>query len=246
MDEPAESLTPGGRDRELAVLGRVARSCAHDFNNIFGAIEGYAVLSQRAVPEDSQLWRDLGEMRKILSRAVGVTRQLSVFGRRTQPKAVRIPAGDLLARLEGFLAGSAGGVRFSLEKGRDLPAVAGDLEQLVQALCAAALNAAEAAGPGGAVGVKAEGVAAGPAGRPFLRISVSDSGPGFSAEALERLFEPFFTTKRSQAGKGLGLAAAYGTLRSHGGRIEAANGPDGGARVVFFLPAAVSGAGSGV
>lgn len=238
MGKPEDGAPPGARDRELELLGLMARSCAHDFNNFLGAIEVYVVLSQRALPVDGQLWKDLGEIRKILARAAGVTRQMSLFGRRKPPPSVLITAEELCSRLEDALAGPEAGVRLSVEKGRGLPAVSGDPGQLVQALCAAVRNAVEAAGPGGTVSVRAERAADGPARPPCLKISVSDSGPGFSAEALERLFEPFFTTRRTEAGKGLGLAAAYGIIRSHGGRLEAANRPGGGALVSVFLPGA--------
>jgi signal transduction histidine kinase len=57
------------------------------------------------------------------------------------------------------------------------------------------------------------------AGRPAVRVSVRDNGPGLNAEQRQRIFEPFFTTKTK--GTGLGMAIAKRIVEAHGGHIEA-------------------------
>jgi signal transduction histidine kinase len=69
-------------------------------------------------------------------------------------------------------------------------------------------------------------------------VTIRDTGPGIPPEALQRIFEPFYTTKEVGQGTGLGLAIAYGIIQDHGGRITAANHPDGGAVLTVTLPAA--------
>jgi signal transduction histidine kinase len=70
----------------------------------------------------------------------------------------------------------------------------------------------------------------------LVRVTVSDTGIGFSRDALTRAFDPFFTTKTR--GMGMGLAICYNIIQAHGGRIWAESEPGNGARVHFELPAA--------
>jgi signal transduction histidine kinase len=67
-----------------------------------------------------------------------------------------------------------------------------------------------------------------------VRLSVRDYGTGLRAEVHERLFDRFFTTK--EQGLGMGLAIVRSIVESHGGKIDAENVPDGGARFHFTLP----------
>ena len=69
-------------------------------------------------------------------------------------------------------------------------------------------------------------------------ISIDDSGPGIGQEILENIFDPFFTTKEVGEGLGIGLSIAYNIIRDLGGRLEAENLPEGGARFTLTLPLA--------
>jgi two-component system C4-dicarboxylate transport sensor histidine kinase DctB len=69
-----------------------------------------------------------------------------------------------------------------------------------------------------------------------VQISFVDGGPGFPAEAYDKLFEPFYTTKKPGEGLGLGLAISAGFVAELGGRRVARNAPDGGAVFELVLP----------
>lgn len=71
-------------------------------------------------------------------------------------------------------------------------------------------------------------------GRPAVRISIHDNGPGLSAEQKQRIFEPFFTTKTK--GTGLGMAIARRIVEAHGGQIEVGPGNEPGAEIIITLP----------
>ena len=94
------------------------------------------------------------------------------------------------------------------------------------------LNAGHAIGERGTIALASGHDAA----RDEVWISIRDSGPGIDAEAMPRIFDPFFTTKPVGTGTGLGLSISYGIVKKHGGRIEVANGAEGGAIFTVVLP----------
>jgi signal transduction histidine kinase len=106
--------------------------------------------------------------------------------------------------------------------------VRGSAERLRQIATNLLLNAAEAAGQGGRVQLTLSQQ------NQHVRLEITDSGPGIPNSARARLFEPFFTTKPT--GTGLGLAVSQAIAHAHGGRIDAANAPSGGALFTLSLP----------
>jgi nitrogen fixation/metabolism regulation signal transduction histidine kinase len=68
----------------------------------------------------------------------------------------------------------------------------------------------------------------------YAVVTVCDNGPGFQRDLLTRVFDPYVTSKPK--GTGLGLAIVKKIVEEHGGRIDADNRPEGGARVRVVLP----------
>ncbi|MGE5346112.1 MAG: sensor histidine kinase, partial [Acidithiobacillales bacterium] len=135
----------------------------------------------------------------------------------------------------------ARGVRLTVSLPAEAPRVMGHADALLQVLVNLLKNGAEAALSGEA----REGGAPPPA----VRLSVAteegkvlflveDNGPGLPPLAQDRVFEPFYSTKTSQGGTGLGLTIARDIIRAHGGSLDVAPRPDGGARFVVALPPA--------
>ena len=90
-------------------------------------------------------------------------------------------------------------------------------------------NAREAMAHGGRITIEARSVEHG------VGLAVSDSGCGIPAEHLPQVTEPFFTTKF--AGRGLGLSAVLGIVRSHHGAIQVVSEAGRGTRVRVVFPA---------
>jgi len=115
------------------------------------------------------------------------------------------------------------------------PLVLGDQDRLQQVVLNLVDNASRIVGQGGHVQVELTGEG------DRAVLSVIDDGPGIPDEDLPRLFDRFYradsSRARSKGGAGLGLAIVRAIVTAHGGRIEAANRPGGGARMTVVLPA---------
>lgn len=72
--------------------------------------------------------------------------------------------------------------------------------------------------------------------KPFVSVSVQDSGTGIPSEVLNKIFDPFFTTKSIGQGTGLGLAISYGIITAHGGNIEVNSKIGVGSEFIITLP----------
>jgi len=101
------------------------------------------------------------------------------------------------------------------------------------------VNARDAMAGGGTIVIAAENVLAADLeghSTDVVRLSISDTGSGMSADILARVFEPFFTTKDVGKGSGLGLAQVYGFAQQSGGRVSIASEVGAGTSVTLILP----------
>lgn len=244
-----EALTHASR-REVAA--RMTSGLAHDFGNLLTIILGLQGRLARLdlPPEAAEAVQ--GTLAAARRGAVLLDRIATITGpRRLSPQPVNLPA--LLDQIAAMARPSLGrGQRLVLDI--DLPDGAllldpGSLQDSILNLILNARHAtaASASGAGAATGAAAAGVAAETAppeatirvaarvrGR-WLELTVTDSGPGFSPEALKRAAEPFFTTKPGQ-GSGLGLSMVYDQTKLAGGTLRLDNLPGGGGRVRLRLP----------
>jgi signal transduction histidine kinase len=123
---------------------------------------------------------------------------------------------------------AARGIEIVMHLGEDLPPLKADADQLIQALLNLMINALQAVERHGRVDVHAERAG------DSLVVEVCDSGPGVPAKILRTIFEPYYTTKTE--GSGIGLWIAQQIAIAHGGTLEAANRPKGGAVFTMRLP----------
>ena len=234
--------------QKMEAVGRLAGGIAHDFNNILGAIEGYATLGMRKLAETDPLWGDLGEIRRAVAKASALTKQLLVFSRKQAIRKEPVCPSALIDNLRNMVKRIIGeNIELKVEVAPGLPQLMADPGQLEQLLLNLFVNARDAMPGGGVITVRAEAVkkeghevlSANPetAGNLFIRITVSDTGTGIPAAALDHIFEPFFTTKEKGKGTGLGLSTAYGIARQHNGWLEVKTAEGKGSEFSLFLPA---------
>jgi PAS domain S-box-containing protein len=231
----------------LQAIGRLAGGVAHDFNNQLAGIMGYAELLKREFDKHPRV-RDYAD--NILAparRASDLTAKLLAFARKgkysSEPVDLHAVVGEVVAILKRSIPKT---IHIHQELGAASAAVLGDATQLQNAVLNIALNARDAMPNGGKLTIRTEvGDGAPPGnlpgrdnapGGPRLLLRVGDTGVGMDAETRQRAFEPFFTTKERGHGTGMGLAAVYGTVRSHGGSIEVRSAPGQGTTFTIALP----------
>jgi signal transduction histidine kinase len=198
---------------------------------IIGHLELLIAHNVEAHPVRSELRRIFREA----ERASRIVRNLLVFTGSRRMKRRRLRVDRILARALASrrTALERAGIEVVRRFPEPVPWVTGDPLLLQQAFVNIIINAEHAiaaAGTSGTIETSAESRAG------QVILTVRDSGAGIPGDALPRIFDPFFTTKDVGQGTGLGLAITYGIVQEHGGTIQAANAPGGGAVLRITLP----------
>lgn len=233
--------------RTVESLRTVATGVAHDVNNLLTVILGYAQLALASEP-GPQVRDHLDEIVRATRRATDLCRQLLVCSGQSSTTTRALDLAEVVqAALDDFCATCA--IRPVVRIDPQTGLVQGDADQLRQIVLNLLRNAAEAlAGQEGELLVATgtttctrerleEAVFRGNAREgPFAYVEVRDSGCGMSRETVQRMFDPFFSTKF--VGRGLGLSAVFGAVRSHGGAIEVSSEVGRGTTFRVLLPTA--------
>lgn len=239
--------------QKLEAIGTLSAGIAHDFNNIlFPIILNAEMILKHLAPDDPNRRFSEGIL-KSARRARDLVRRILTFGRRDQHQGdVKDPfpldaiVKESVQLLRATLPAS---IRIETAVETDGLIVNGDpsaVHQMLLNLCTNAYQAMEATGGVMTVGLcrvqissgdGQEGMSDLPPG-PYLRLSVTDTGPGIDAASLSRIFEPYFTTKAPGEGTGLGLAMVHGIAHHHGGTVTVDGRPGEGAVFTVYLPAA--------
>lgn len=217
------------QSRRRALAAQMTSGLAHDFSNLLTIIMGMQSKLARMELDTEAAELVSGAQAAARRGARLLNRIADITGRRTlRPRATDLHT--LLADLKVIATPSLPqGVGLSvLDHVPDVVLLL-DAGMLQDALLNLVLNARDACGSSGQITVSAHCV-----GRTWVELSVSDTGPGFSREALKSALDPFFTTKGGE-GSGLGLPMVYDMVKLAGGDLQIANTPTG-AQVTLRLP----------
>ena len=224
------------RAERVAALGQVAANLAHQAGTPLNLVSGYVQMIRDDAGTDE---RTRSRMRTVDAQIQQVTRVLRTMLDHARPpsKFERLALADVIERVREVAQPrlSRSDIRLQISVAEDLPVIRADATQLEMALFNLVTNALDAMPGGGTLSIAAR---QGPSG---VRIEVADTGPGISAEVVDRLFESWVTTKPAGQGTGLGLAIVREVLRAHGGSISAANQSTGALFVIDFPAAALDG-----
>ncbi|HEY2147735.1 MAG TPA: ATP-binding protein, partial [Pirellulales bacterium] len=231
------------RADQLAALGQLAAGLAHELHNPLMSMKilVQSARAEGAAPLDRHDQRVLDEE---ISRLQELLQSFLTFAKPAKLERRDVDLRPIVLQTVNVVAARAARRRVSIQTTTpEFPVpLSADEAQLRQVTLNLLLNALDSVPDKGTVTIE---VGAGKRasfsdeGRlnpvPGVFLSVADDGHGLPSGDSERIFEPFFSTK--ETGLGLGLAICRRIVESHGGWIEAANRPEGGAQFLVFLPA---------
>ena len=225
------------QSERLAAMGQMIGGFAHELNNPLTSILGLSELLQEGDASEATR-KQIVVLHQQARRAAEIVQNLQYFARPPALGRSQVNLNELVQRtvqMQAYpLRKSNITVDFLPEA--SIPAIVADPNQLMQVFLNLLLNAEQAIREN-----REKGTIRVRIGRTLESVWVvfQDDGPGIAAENLTHIFDPFFTTKRPGRGTGLGLSICKTVLREHGGNIEAASGPGGGAVFTITLPIAV-------
>ncbi len=213
----------------LATLGRFAAAVAHEIRNPLGGISAGVQYLRTTAALDADSADHLRFVEAEIARLDRIVGELGTVTR------VRVPS-RVPSRLDVLLARAIHAFEpLAAERDVELSATDSDLEfdldpdHIQQVIHNLVKNAIEACAPGGHVRVACD------VGEDeSLSVTVTDDGPGMTAEVIAHMFEPFSTTK--SAGTGLGLYLCHSLVEGHGGSIAVTSAPGCGTEVTVTLP----------
>jgi nitrogen fixation/metabolism regulation signal transduction histidine kinase len=223
-----------------AAWGEVARRLAHEIKNPLTPIQLSAERMRRKFlasmnPADAEILDR--STRTIVSQVEAMQQMVNAFSeyaRAPEMKITRFSLNQLVTEVADLYRSQDPRATIRLDLDESIEGIEADRGRIRQILNNLVTNALESldgvASPTLEIASRLE--SGGDAS--YAVLTVCDNGPGFQRELLGRVFDPYVTSKPK--GTGLGLAIVKKIVEEHGGRIDADNRPEGGARVRVVLP----------
>lgn len=236
--------------QKMEALGVLAGGIAHNFNNILMGIQGHISILKSNLSPDSPLLAHTASIEAHLASASTLTGRILGFARKGTHEPQHLDPGDIVIKTLELFSSSRQEIAIHTVHEKPLGKVEADPSQIEQVMLNLFVNASQAMPQGGDLYVTMrKTVIKRNHNYPFdvkpgryVCISVRDTGVGMPPEVRERVFEPFFTTKKQtdRERAGLGLASAYGIVKSHRGFIVVKSEVGQGATFEVYFPAMVS------
>ncbi len=237
--------------QKLESLGVLAGGIAHDFNNILTIILGHCLM----VKEDDGVGEDSKEHVRLIenasNRAADLCRQMLAYAGKSPLVQTQVNLWMLVNEIVIMLKSAIKkNIKIKLDLKRNIPQIIADNSQIQQVVMNLIINSAEAIGDGnGVIDINLKRVDIDNSssfidfqGAPiqigsYACLEVSDNGCGIEEESQKRIFEPFYTTKFT--GRGLGLSAILGIIKSHYGALQFISRVGVGTTFKIYFPISV-------
>lgn len=234
--------------QRLESLGVLAGGIAHDFNNLLAAIMGNAELAELKQKNHEPVDGELKGIVSCSTRAAGLCNQMLDYAGQGMVMKKQIDLSALVEKIVQLIDVSISkSASLELNLTRSLPVIHVDETQMQQVIMNLVTNASEAIGksPGQIVistgtveaqkdDLENEFIDIQPAEGRYVYLEVTDTGCGMVEDTRKKIFDPFFTTKFT--GRGLGLSALLGIVRSHHGAVQVETQLGHGTRIRILFP----------
>jgi len=221
------------RAEQLAAVGQMAASVAHQVGTPLNLISGYVQMIQADPATDTRAGRRLAIVQEQIAKVAAVVRTMLDQSRRAgDVRAIELA--PLLSRVADVARAKldASGIALGLDVEPGLPAIEADAEEIELALLNLVTNSLDAMPGGGELTIRAAGLG------DRVRVQISDTGSGISGDLLPKIFHPWVTTKPAGRGTGLGLSITQAVVQRHHGTITATSDPGRRTTFTIELPAA--------
>jgi PAS domain S-box-containing protein len=232
--------------RKMEALGQLAGGIAHNFNNLLMAIQGNASLMLLETVSSHSHYARLRSIEEQVRSASKLTAQLLGYARKGKYEVKQLGLNQVVEETSEILGKAKMGITIHKELAEGLFAIEADEAQLRQVLFDLYLNAAEAMLDSGDLILKTSNVTHEDMSKEYdtrpgnyVLLTITDTGVGMDKSTIGLIFDPFFTTKHMGMGTGLGLAATYGIITSHGGYINVESRKGHGSTFSLYFPASV-------
>lgn len=224
------------QSEKMSAFGQMSAGIAHEVKNPLAGILGYAQMSKKKLPADSDVLPYVEIIEKETVRCKEIVDNLMRFARQEKAAMVRIDINKTVKdsiRLVEHQMGISGIKIVQMLALDGAPIwIRGNSNQIQQVMMNLMLNAQQAMEGKGTLTISTHFDAE----NQKVLVMVSDTGAGMTPEVKNRIFEPFFTTKGVGKGTGLGLSVSIGIVNDHGGAIEVESTVGKGTTFTISLP----------
>ncbi|MFV0422460.1 PAS domain S-box protein [Oleidesulfovibrio sp.] len=234
------------QSQKMEAIGTLAGGISHDFNNILTSIINSIELALTDVEAASITFNDLMRALKAAQRGSHLVKQILTFSRPSVEGFVTTDINEALNEAASLIKASLPrniDIRLAIPPRPSLTyADPTQIHQVIMNLCTNSFQALRETGGVLEINLEQEPLAeeaaqelAVSAGN-YLKLTVSDDGPGIPLVIADKIFDPFFTTKGKTEGTGLGLAVVHGIVKAHRGAVRVTSEPFKRTAFEIWLP----------
>jgi PAS domain S-box-containing protein len=236
------------RAQRMESIGVLAGGIAHDLNNILAPIlMSIGLLKFSAKEPEAKI---IDTIESSTKRGAAIVKQMLYFARGVEGERTEVQLKHLLGEINQIVKDTfPKNIEMDVSIPKNLWTIIGDPTQMHQVLLNFCVNARDAMPCGGLLKITVENrrlneqdivINQQAKARPYVILSITDTGTGIEPEILNKIFDPFFTTKEVGKGTGLGLSTTMGIVKSHGGFITVYSDSGRGSTFRVYLPAETS------